>query len=144
MIRKEKDIEIRKKAAAILMKTNDKDIINRLFLYAERTLFKRDFLLKLVELSGYVKSRESFPHLKKLFLHKPLFYTKKRDDLRIAVATSLGRLRTEEAMELVRQGMEDERENVKKMCDIIFKLTRQKADEQFNNGAGDGPAEKKQ
>jgi predicted lactoylglutathione lyase len=40
----------------------------------------------------------------------------------MAVATSLGRLQTEEAMEVIKSGAADSREKVRNMCDILIKL----------------------
>lgn len=122
MFRKEKDKEVQKKAAMVLLDTKDQEIVKRLFENIEKSFFRRAFLPQLVEACGRMRCREAFPHLKRIFVKKAFFNTPSRDALRVAVVTALGRIRTAEAMELVRTGVEDRSEKVRKLCDILVKL----------------------
>ena len=119
---KENNEEVQRKASAVILKTRDAEVIDKFFTSVEKNFFKRKLLLKIVELCGNLRSQESFSHLKRLFLRKPFFYTKNVDDLRAAAISGLARLRTPEAMELVKEGLNDKSKAVKKMCEIITKL----------------------
>ncbi|MDP8298947.1 MAG: hypothetical protein P9L88_03505 [Candidatus Tantalella remota] len=119
---KESDKEVKRKAAAVLLKTRDAGVVDRIFSSAENSFFMRNFLLKLVELCGYLKLQESLPHLKKIFQKRPWFNTKYRDDLRVAAVTSLRRLNDEEAMELLKTGLLDRSSRVRRMCEIVMEL----------------------
>lgn len=122
MLKKEKDMEVRKKAATVILRTRDEEVISEMFTFARRELFRKEFLFRLVELSGQVRSTEALPHLRDIFLRRPWFCTRKRDELRIAAATSLARIHTDEAIELVKQGLRDRRKRVRNMCEIILRL----------------------
>ncbi len=138
MFKRERDREVQKKAAAVLLKTRDPVIIERVFRYAERSFFRPGLLLRLVELCGYIRSQESFPHLKRIFVKRPLISTKRRDEIRAAAVTSLGRLHTTQAMDLIKHGLRDKRERVKKMCEIILLLDeRGEIEQESKEGGGD-------
>jgi hypothetical protein len=136
---KEKNEEVQKKAAAVILNTRDTEAIDDLFTSVEKNFLKRKLLLRIVELCGNLRSQEAFPHLKRIFLRRPLFYTKGADDLRVAAVSSLARLRTPEAMELVKEGLNDKSKAVKKMCEIITKLgsggSKQQSEEVGNDAA---------
>jgi hypothetical protein len=76
----------------------------------------------IVELCGQFRIQESFPYLKRLFSKKAIICKKRNDELRMAVVTSLGRLHTDESMALIKEGINDSREKVRKMSEIILKL----------------------
>ncbi len=120
--KKEKNNDVKKKAAAVILQTNDEESIHLLFKYARTSLFKRKFHIQLIELCGQLKVKTTFIHLKNIFLKRSLFYTKKRDELRIAAITSLSRLHTEEAAELVNHGLLDKSKQVRKTSEIILQL----------------------
>ena len=120
VFRKEKNKDVRDKAMTILLKTEDEDTINRLFRVAERKFFNHELLLKMVKASGEIGSQGAYKHIERAFRRKSLF--DKGDDLRIAAAASLGKLRTDEAMELIEKGLTDRSERVRNMCEIIMKL----------------------
>jgi hypothetical protein len=122
MFKKEKDKEVRKKAAMVLLETRVPDAIGLLFRYTDGGFFGRAFLPHLVEACGRIKCQEAFPHLAKLLLRKYFFITPWRDNLRVAAVTALGRLRTPEAMELVKGGVKDKSAKVRKLCEILVKL----------------------
>ncbi len=119
---KEKNKDVKKKAAAVILQANDEDSIHLLFKYAQTGFFKHKFLLQLIELSGQLKVKTTLIYLKNIFLKRPLFNTKKRDELRVAAITSLSRLHTEEAAELVSQGLLDKSKRVRKTSEIILQL----------------------
>lgn len=129
MFKKEKDKEVRKKAAAVLLETGIPAWIELLFAHAQRDLFNRAFLIDLVEACGRVRCHEAFLCLAKLFVKKGFFNTASRDDLRVAVATSLGRLRTPEAMKLIAAGVNDKSVKVREFCEILVKLDRSDREE---------------
>ncbi|MGB2599788.1 MAG: hypothetical protein WBB86_07740 [Candidatus Omnitrophota bacterium] len=122
LFKKERNEEVKKKAASVLLETRNPEVIDELFKCAEGRFFISKFFITLVELCGNMRVQESFSNLKRLFLKRPFFTTKNRNNLRVASISSLARLHTEEAMELVRQGFKDKSETVRKMCEIILRL----------------------
>ncbi len=132
---KERDKEVKRKAAGVLLKTRVAGVVDRIFSNVENNFFMRNFLIKLVELCGYLKLQESMPHLKKIFLKRPWFNTKYRNDLRVAAVTSLRRLNDEEALELIRTGLSDRSSRVRRMCEIVMELDRSVHDEKEETGA---------
>ncbi len=124
IFKKEKNKKMQSKTLTALIKTKDRMIIDKLFKYVERSFFKGRFLFKLVELCGQLKISETLPHLKRVFLKRPLFNTKKTDELRVVSAVSLRQLGTPEAMELIKKGLNDKREPVRRTCNIIMELKR--------------------
>jgi HEAT repeat protein len=122
MFVKENIPEIQKKAAEVLIKSGDEKTLEKLFAVSWKDLFSHKKLLMVVEICGKLRVKEAFPFLKKLFSRKALFFRNRNDELRMAVATSLGRLQTEEAMEVIKSGAADSREKVRNMCDILIKL----------------------
>ena len=62
------------------------------------------------------------PHLQRLYQKPPLFYFGNREDLRSALITSAGRLKTADALELVRLGLKDRSRRVRETSEIILKL----------------------
>jgi HEAT repeat protein len=138
--KKESNEEVQKKIASVLLRTKDEKTINTLFRYTEMNWFKRKFLTKLIDLCGQMRLEETFPHLKRTFLKKGwLFSSKRREDLRIAAVTSLGRLGTPEALGLIKQGLNDKSTRVRQMCEIITKLGESGV-EQANIEGADGGA----
>lgn len=137
--KKESNEEVQKKIAGVLLRTKDEKVINTLFKYTEMNWFKRKFLTKLIDLCGQMRLAETFPHLKRTFLKKGWFFTSKRqEDLRIAAVTSLGRLATPEALELIKQGLNDKSTRVRQMCEIITKLGESGSDQANIEGADGG------
>ncbi|MBN2030363.1 hypothetical protein JW824_08980 [bacterium] len=120
--KKEKNNDVKKKAAAVILQTNSEESIHLLFKYARSGLFKHKFLMQLIELCGQLKVKTTFIHLKNIFLKRPLFSTKKRDELRVAAITSIARMHTEEAAELVNHGLLDKSKRVRKTSEIIMQL----------------------
>ena len=124
IMKKDADAAVQDKAMAALLKTEDAKLVERLFGYAAKNPLRRDLNRRLVELSGQIKSRESVPHLRRIFLRRPLFYSKKLDELRVALVVSLRQIGTDEAMELINKGLSDNSAAVKRMCGIILELER--------------------
>jgi hypothetical protein len=120
--KKEKNRAVKKKAAAALLKTSNAKALNRIFKHCEKDFFKPGNLLELVELCGNTRSQAAFPHLERLYFKRVLFNTKKRDDLCAAVLTSAARIKTEEALKLVRLGLQDKSRRVRETSEIILKL----------------------
>ncbi|NQT33214.1 MAG: HEAT repeat domain-containing protein [Candidatus Omnitrophica bacterium] len=123
LVRKERNENVQGKAIAVILSTKNTEMINRLFKYARMNFLRPNLLLTLVEACGHARSQESFTHLKNIFTRKVLFSTKARDELRIAALTSLGRLGTDKSIALVESGLRDKSERVRKMCEIIMKLS---------------------
>jgi len=120
--KKEKNKGVKKKAAMVLLRTHDSDTIHRLFRHAEKGRFRPKDLLELVELCGSVRVPESFVHLQRLFTKRSWLSTRRRDDLRVAIITSSGRLQTPDAMNLVRGATNDKSKRVREMAEIVMKL----------------------
>ena len=120
--RKEKNASVKKKAASVLLRTENPDEIRRLFKHAGGGLFRRRTIFELVELCGNVQCQSSLVHLERIFNKRALFNTKRKDDLRIAAVTSASRLKTESAKKLVESGLNDKNPRVRETCEIILKL----------------------
>jgi len=119
---KEKVDEVRRKAATVLLSIDDPALVDRLFVATKKKMFNAPQLFMLVELCGHLKLMHSFDYLKAVFNKKGFFGTKKRDELRNAALTSLGRLHTDEAMGLVKKAVGDKRESVRNFAEILVKL----------------------
>jgi hypothetical protein len=122
MFKKEKIPEIQKKVAEVLLSTKDAETLRKLFLLSKNYLFHYKKLLMIVELCGQIRLQEAFPFLRKLFRGKALIFKNRNDKLRMAVVTSLGRLHTQDSMDLINEGASDKREKVRKMSEILLKL----------------------
>ena len=122
IFKKEKNKEVKKKAASVLLRTKNAETIDRLFHYTSRNIFRRKFLIQLVELCGHIRAQESFAHLKRLLQSRALFHSKTRDDMRIATVTSLARLQNKEAADLVMSALQDKRKRVRERVEILLKL----------------------
>ncbi|MGB2600944.1 MAG: hypothetical protein WBD00_04275 [Candidatus Omnitrophota bacterium] len=133
--KKESNEEVQRKIAGVLLRTKDDKLINILFRYTERSWFKRRFLMRLVDLCGQMRVEETLPHLRRTFLKKSWFGSKKQEDLRIAAVTSLGRLGIPEALELIQQGLNDKNTRVREMCEIITKLGENRGEQENLEGA---------
>ncbi|HEX9934223.1 MAG TPA: hypothetical protein VGB38_03415 [bacterium] len=120
--RKEKNRSIKKKAAAVLLRTHHADTVNRLFAHAGRTRFRFRDMLELVELCGNIRVQEAFAHLQRIYDRRGWFSTKRRDDLRVAAVTAAGRLQTTEAIVLVKRALRDRSKRVREMAEIILQL----------------------
>jgi hypothetical protein len=120
--RKEKNKGVKKKAATVLLRSHSPDIINRLFTYASRSRFRHKDLIELIELCGTVRVQEAFIHLKRVFLKRGLIASKRKDDLRVAVITSAGRLQTAESLAFVKNALHDKRKRVREMAEIVLQL----------------------
>ncbi|MFC1548611.1 HEAT repeat domain-containing protein [Candidatus Omnitrophota bacterium] len=137
--KKEKNEEVQKKIASVLIRTKNEKAIGNLFKYVQRNWFKRKFLVKLIELCGLMRSEETFSHLKRLFYKKCWFTTKRWEDVKVTTVTSLGRIGTPEAQEIIDDGLKDKNKRVREMCEIIVKLKaeggEEKKDKEGQNGS---------
>jgi len=120
--KKEKNKGVKKKAATVLLKTNNQTIIDKLFRHAQGGFFRQRLLVELVELCGHNRIQESFPYMEKLFFKRVLFPSKKTEDLRAAIMTSASRLQSPAAMKLVKCGLKDKSKKVRETSEIIMKL----------------------
>jgi hypothetical protein len=120
--RKEKNKGVKKKAATVLLKTNNPQMIDRLFRHAQGGFFRQQLLVELVELCGHSRTQESFPYLEKLFFKRRLFPSKQTDDLRASIMTSASRLQSPAALKLVKCGLKDKSKKVREASEIILKL----------------------
>ncbi|MEJ2627784.1 MAG: hypothetical protein P8078_04430, partial [bacterium] len=103
---KNNDKEIKKKAAAILLKTRNKKIIESLFQKANKSLFKKSFLIDLINVCGNTKIIETYPYILKTFIKKPLLSTRKKDNLRLAAGISLLKLDSTKSIKTIKNNME--------------------------------------
>jgi hypothetical protein len=120
--KKEKNKGVKKKAATVLLRSRNSDVINRLFTHASWSRFRHKDLLELVELCGNVRVQEAFIHLKRIFFKRGLIASKRRDDLRVAVITSAGRLQSADALTFVQNAIHDGRKRVREMAEIVLQL----------------------
>lgn len=122
LYKKEKNDNVKKKAAAVLLKTGHADFIALLFKHCEKSWFNKKPLITLIELCGHYKIQESYIHLERIFLKRYLFNTKKRDEIRVAVISSVGRLQTEQSDKLIKAGHKDRSRRVREMSEIVQQL----------------------
>ena len=120
--KRERHDAVKKQAALVLLETENKAVIDRLFKYSRGGLFRARYLLQLVELCGNVRSALSFEYLCKIFNRKPIFNTIRHDRLRAAAITSLARLRTKEAMKIVREATNDRRKRIREASHLLLEL----------------------
>jgi predicted transcriptional regulator len=120
--RREKNRSVKKKAGSVIMRTGNPDSIGWMFASCEKDFFHPGTLPELVELCGQARAEAAFPHLQRLYLKPPLLYFGNREELRAAVITSAGRLKTADALDLVRLGLKDKSRRVREMSEIILKL----------------------
>lgn len=132
LFKTEKDKEVKKRVAVVLLRTKKEGIIKILFKFVQRGFIQRRFLIKLVELCGLMRSLESFPYLKRILMKKPLFNTKRRDNLRITAATSLMRLQQPEAVSLVESSLNDRSKRLRGACEVMLKLDEKKKKKQMH------------
>jgi hypothetical protein len=122
ILKKEKNRSVSKKAMAVILKTGDAAVVDRLFKHVERGLQRRKNLPELVELCGHLRAKHTFPHLQRIFLKRGLLPSKHREALRVAILTGVARMKTEEAVQLIRSGLHDRNRKVRDMSEIILKL----------------------
>lgn len=134
MFKRERREDIKNAALTLLAKTRDSAIIDRAFRYLQINIFKRSFLLKLVELCGNFRIQESLPQLKRLFIMKRLINTHRTEKIRVAVAVSLRQLDTAKAMEIVKEGVNDKNERVRSMCNAIIALAKEDKKKKIQQG----------
>ncbi|MBN2104807.1 hypothetical protein JW835_12265 [bacterium] len=119
---KERNETVKKQAALILLETNNEEIVSRLFKYSQGGLFRRRFLLQLVELCGNVRSGLSLEYLSKIFHRKGLFQTSRQDRLRSAAVTSIARLQIQEAADIVKNALQDKSKRVRETAKLLLQI----------------------
>lgn len=122
MFAREKDPEVKKKAAEVIMMSRDPEVIKRTFAFVEKNFFRKGFLPYLVEIVGKTRCREALPELRRIFLKRVFFDTYARGSLKVTIMTTLGRMRIPEAMEIVKLGIKDRSGRVRKLSEILVKL----------------------
>lgn len=131
LLDQEKDREIRGKIISSLLKTRDKDVIQKLFAVIMKSRLRKLYLLYLVKSSGDLKLKGAFSYLKEIFTQRHFFNTKKIDELRIAAAISLHQIGLQESEELIKNALlHDRSKSVKRMCKIIMDLDRDNTNNQ--------------
>lgn len=122
LYRSESNRSVKRKAASVLLRSQNTELITRLFRNAERLWFKRSMLLELIDLCGQLRIDHAFPHLKRLFEKKALLNTKKRDTLRGAILNSVARFQTKEATQLIRSALNDKSARIREISRLILEL----------------------
>lgn len=110
---------IKNRVIAILVKTRDRAIIERLFLKLERGFFTRPFLLEFVKLCGEYKAHESLECLAKVFEKRPFFNTNRANEARAACVVSLARLDSPEAARYIELALTDKNASVRRMAKFV-------------------------
>lgn len=114
--------DIGKKIVRKMLESKDADFINILFRTVGHGRLAKQYLQDAVKLCGDIKLKESLGHLRRIFMTKPLFYTRFTDSIRVASVVSLAQIGTEEAMVLVKGGLSDRSNAVRRMSGIILEL----------------------
>ncbi|MFH1856995.1 MAG: hypothetical protein ABH836_07245 [Candidatus Omnitrophota bacterium] len=126
MFKKERNEKNQTEIMMALLKTEDKQLINEIFKYSKKRFLKRGLLSQFVELSGYLKLKESMPFLKKILFQWSLFDTKRKNKLRMSAAVSLLQLGTEDAIALLEKGLLVKNKQIRRVCGIMSRLKESK------------------
>lgn len=125
VFKREKDESVKIMAMGILINTRDNNILKKVFEYLDKSFFRRKYLLKFIKLCGDLKILESAPLIKTVLEKKSFLNIPNRDELRVATAVSLGQIGGDEALNFIKQRLDDKRVRVRRMCQII--LSRQES-----------------
>lgn len=120
----DKDKAIRKKALEQLVKTKNRETIEKLFNSIQKVSRNRKYLLAFVRLCGDNKIAVSIPYLERILFRKTLFNTSYTDRVRTACVVALRQIHTPRAMELITKGLAIKRKAVKRMCEITLNLEK--------------------
>lgn len=117
---KNKDREVKKKAAAVLLKTKDEKVIGDLFQKSDRFLSVRPLLLYNVQICGQIRLHESYPYLADIFMKKTFLPSRKNDEIRLAAAYSLLKLDNPNRFQLISSNIDRGGRYFKRKCRQIF------------------------
>lgn len=124
ILKKEKDESVKTMAIEILLNTKDNNVLKNVFEYSGKNFLRKKYLLRLIKSCGNLKIPESIPFIKKVLEKKGFFNIPNRDELRIAAAVSLGQIGGDEALHSIEQQLNDKRERVRRMCQIVVSRSK--------------------
>ncbi len=127
---KTKDRVIKKKAAAVLLKTGEKETVGRVFAHAGE-FRRRKLLFAVVQLCGELKSKQAFGLLVQILMKRSFLPSRKRDNLRLAAARSLMLIEWEKGYKIVSSRMKSGSRYFKDHCQ---KMIKQQLGQESKNG----------
>ncbi|MBF0216277.1 MAG: hypothetical protein HQL30_04705 [Candidatus Omnitrophica bacterium] len=127
IIRKSRNKKVREAALRKIVGTRNWAYIKGFFEPGEDSGLSTDGLFpELVRSSGDSRINESVPYLSRILMKSPVFGSVRRDELRLSAVVSLGQIHTAEAIAAIREGMAGSSGIVKKMCEVILKMEKEK------------------
>jgi hypothetical protein len=119
----QKDLEIRKKAASVLLKSNDPETIDKLFICSQKGTMRKIFLNHLIGLCGSLKAENSLPQLEKIYSNKSLLSTRHEKQIQIQTARSLIMLDPEKGREVVEKTLHRKNKSIQEAIRKILAET---------------------
>lgn len=117
---KEGKEDSREKLLSGLVKSNDKNVLNKLFGLLQKKLMGSSYLVKCIRFCGDNGATEALPHLERIITLRPIFDTEVKKQLRISAVVSLAQIGTPEAMRLVEKSLTDQSDSVKKIAKLAL------------------------
>ncbi len=106
------DIRIKREAIKAMGSIGSESAIKTLL----SLLKDKDLMAHAIQILGDMRATESVPHLRKILLKEPLLFAGKYDNIRRMVAKALGKIKTADAIETLKNGSESKRDVVKHAC----------------------------
>ena len=116
LFKKQKDLEIKKRAAMILLQSQDSGLIDKLFHDARKSIFNITPLTLLIESCGQAKVPATLPNLKVEFFKKSVFMKKKRQDLRATILKAMMLIDRNKAFQFMTEGQKHKDMSIRSIC----------------------------
>jgi hypothetical protein len=126
MMIREKDEKVLIALLELLVKTENGEMVNKLFKAIKGKKVPYKHMLDLVKLCGNHRIQDSIQELKGILSAEPFLNPGKNDELRIAAVVSLGQIDTVESFIAIQEGLKSKRKEIKDMCDIILNSPKAK------------------
>ncbi len=119
-LKREKDGRLRRKVMAAIFKTGDRAEVSDLFHSAGKLFANREFLLELIEMAGETSAQEAVPALARFVTASRFFGPSEK--IKLAAVVSLGRIRNDEALEVIREAEINGSHGIRSICGTILSL----------------------
>jgi hypothetical protein len=127
IVMKNRNKKVREAALRKIISTRNWTYIKGFFEPGEEDGLKiNDLFPELVRACGDSKINESVPYLARIFAKNTFFGGARGDELRLSAVVSLGQIHTSEAINAMREGLAGSGGIVKKMCEVILKMEKDK------------------
>ena len=113
---KNKNQEVKKRAAIALLRTRQPHMIQKLFKKSKTFLFRKQHYIQMIQLCGETRIPETFPFLEKIFQKQPIFYTNTSDKIRTSALKSMYRLDKKSTSKFLEMGQKDRSNVIREIC----------------------------